>query len=125
MRTIKEGEKVFILQMGSNAHGMFLLFFELLHGRRRGNIMILEGRMGSGWSGFSLHLRRALEPTSLAGQGQPHRQSKPIVVAAGHSNHSGRYNIHGGGIKGKEKVTVFQNLKTYASSSFHRDQCKL
>ena len=71
--------------------------------------------MGSGWSGFSLHLRRALEPASLAGQGQPHRQSKPIVVAAGHSNHGGRYNIHGGGIKGKEKVTVFQKSKTYAS----------
>ena len=122
MRIIKEGEKVLILQMGSNAHGMFLLFFELLHGRRRGNIMILEGRMGSG---FSLHLRKALEPASLTGQGQPHRQSKPIVVAAGHSNHRGRYNIHGGGIKGKEKVTVFQNLKTYASNSFHRDQCKL
>ena len=125
MRTIKEGEKVLILQMGSNAHGMFLLFFELLHGRRRGNIMILEGRMGSGWSGFSLHLRRALEPASLVRQGQPHRQLKPIVVAAKHSNHGGRYNIHGGGIKGKEKVTVFQNSKTYASSSFHRDQCKL
>ena len=31
-RTIREGEKVLILQMRSNAHGTFLLFFELLHG---------------------------------------------------------------------------------------------
>ena len=32
-RTIREGEKVVILQMGSNAHGTFLLFSELLHGQ--------------------------------------------------------------------------------------------
>ena len=74
--------------------------------------------MGSGWRGFGLHLRKTLEPASLAGQGQPHRQSKPIVVAAGHNNHSG-------GIKGKEKIAEFRNLKTSASSSFHRDQSDL
>ena len=66
-RTKRKGEKVFILQMGSNAHGMFLLLSELLHGRRRGNIVIPEGRMGSGWRGFGLHPRKMLELASLAG----------------------------------------------------------
>ena len=69
VRTKREGEKVLILQMGSNAHGMFLLLFELLHGRRRGNIVIPEGTMGSGWRGFGLHLRKMLDLASLAGQG--------------------------------------------------------
>ena len=30
-RTIREGDIVFILQLGSNGHGMFLMVFELLH----------------------------------------------------------------------------------------------
>ena len=40
------------------------------------------------------------------------------MVAAEHNN-------HGGGIKGKEKIAEFRNLKTFASSSFHHDQCDL
>ena len=35
-RTVREGETVFILQSGSNAHGSFLMISELLHGRRKG-----------------------------------------------------------------------------------------
>ena len=31
-RTIREGDLVFILQLGSNAHGTFLMASELLHG---------------------------------------------------------------------------------------------
>ena len=31
-RTIREGDLVFILQLGSNAHGTFLMVSELLHG---------------------------------------------------------------------------------------------
>ena len=51
-RTIREGDIVFILQLGSNAHGTFLMVSELLHGRWKGNtvgnIVIPEGRLGSG-----------------------------------------------------------------------------
>ena len=51
-RTIREGDIVFILQLGSNAHGTFLMVSELLHGRWMGNtvgnIVIPEGRLGSG-----------------------------------------------------------------------------
>ena len=39
-RTIGEGDIVFILQLGSNAHGTFLMVFELLHGQQKGNIVI-------------------------------------------------------------------------------------
>ena len=39
---------VFILQLGSNAHGTFLMVSELLHGQRKGNIRIPERRLGSG-----------------------------------------------------------------------------
>uniref|UniRef100_A0A7N2M8W5 Uncharacterized protein n=1 Tax=Quercus lobata TaxID=97700 RepID=A0A7N2M8W5_QUELO len=51
-RTMREGEKVLILQMGSNAHSTFLLFSELLHGRRQGNIVIPEGEDGEWMEGF-------------------------------------------------------------------------
>ena len=47
-RTIREGDIVFILQLGSNAHGTFLMVSELLHGRRKGNIVTPKGRLGSG-----------------------------------------------------------------------------
>ena len=40
------------------------------------------------------------------------------------ANCGGRNKV-GGGIKGKKKVTVFQNSKTHASSYPHRDQCDL
>ena len=47
-RMIREGDIVFILQLGSNAHGKFLMVSELLYGQRKGNIVIPEGRLGSG-----------------------------------------------------------------------------
>ena len=31
-RTVREGESVFIIQSGSNAHGYYLMISELLHG---------------------------------------------------------------------------------------------
>ena len=51
-RTIREGD-VFILQLGSNAHGKFLMVFELLHGQRKGIIVIPEGRLGCDTEGAS------------------------------------------------------------------------
>ena len=47
-RTVREGDRTFILQLGSNAHGTFLLFSELVKGRWRGSIVIPEGKLGSG-----------------------------------------------------------------------------
>ena len=54
-RTFREGNKIFIIQLGSIASGNFLLVFELIHGRRRGSIVILEGKLGKWWGGFGLH----------------------------------------------------------------------
>ena len=102
-RTIREGDIVFILQLGSNAHGKFLMVSELLHGRRKGNMVIPEGRLGSGWRGFGLNLRKILKPASLTGQVSFHRiQSAPkaevaVVVDRPH-NH--------GGAKNKGKATI-------------------
>ena len=39
---------------------------ELLHGHRKGFIIVPEGKSGSGWRGFSLHLGKAIAPESLA-----------------------------------------------------------
>ena len=60
-RTVREGETVFIIQSGSNAHGYYLMISELLHGRRKGFLVILEGRMGHGWRGFMWHLKKVLD----------------------------------------------------------------
>ena len=65
-RSVREGETVFILQSGSNAHGSFLMISKLLHGRRKGFLVIPEGRMGSGWRGFVCHLKKALALGNLA-----------------------------------------------------------
>ena len=64
-RTFREDNKVFILQMGLNAHGSFLMISELLHGRRKGLIIVPKGKLGSGWRGFGFHLRKAIAPDSL------------------------------------------------------------
>ena len=108
-RTIKEGDLVFILQLGSNAHGTFLMVFELLHGRQKGSIVIPEGRLGSGWHSFDLNLRNILKPPSLTSQGLfPRIQSAPKADAAAVV---GRPHNHGRAAnKGKEKIPGFQNL---------------
>ena len=121
VRTIREGDVVFILQLGSKTHGTFLMVSELLHGRRKGNIVIPKGRLGSGWRGFGLNLRKILKPTSLSSQGSLHRiQSAPKADAAAVV---GRPHNHGGAKNtGKEKIMVFQNLKPSISSNSFRDQ---
>ncbi|KAK7834781.1 putative serine/threonine protein phosphatase 2a regulatory subunit b''gamma [Quercus suber] len=119
--TIREGDIVFILQLGSNDHGTFLMVSELLHGRRKGNIVISEGRLGSGWRGFGLNLRKTLKPTSLSSHGSLHRiqsalKADAAVVVGKPHNHSSAKNI------GKEKITVFQNLNPSNPSNSVRDQ---
>uniref|UniRef100_A0A7N2MR58 Uncharacterized protein n=1 Tax=Quercus lobata TaxID=97700 RepID=A0A7N2MR58_QUELO len=46
-----EGDKCFILQLGSNTYDSFLLISELIHGLRKGSIVVPEGKSGSGWRG--------------------------------------------------------------------------
>ena len=65
-RTVRDGETVFILQLGYNAHGYFLMISEFLRGRRIGFIVVPEGKLGCGWRGFGFHWSKALAPGSLA-----------------------------------------------------------
>ena len=39
---------------------------ELLRGRRKGFIVVPEGKLGSGWRGFGFNLRKAIALESLA-----------------------------------------------------------
>ena len=64
-RTFRDGNKVFILQLGFNVHRSFLMISELVHGRRKGLIIVPEGKLGSGWRGFGFHLRKAIAPETL------------------------------------------------------------
>ena len=77
-RTFRDGDKVFILQLGSNAHSSFFMISELVHGRRKGFIVVPEGKLGSGCRGFGLHLRNAIAPDTLISK-QPQYDLKPIV----------------------------------------------
>ena len=78
-RTFKDGEKVFILQLGSNAHSSFLMISELIHGRRKGFLVVPEGKSGSGWRGFGFHLWKAIAFGSLAIKQPFSSVLKPIV----------------------------------------------
>ena len=64
--TVRDGKTVFILQLGFNAHGYFLMLLEFLRGRRKGFIVVPEGNLGCGWRGFGSHLRKALAPGTPA-----------------------------------------------------------
>ena len=70
-RTFREGNKVFILQLGFNVHGSFLMISELEHGCRKGLIIVPKGKLGSGWRGFGFHLRKAISPDPCVVKSQP------------------------------------------------------
>ena len=65
-RIVREGDKVFILQLGSNAHGSFLMLFELHKGKHKGSKVVPEGKMGSGWRGLGIHMREMIVPVRQA-----------------------------------------------------------
>ena len=78
-RTFRDDEKVFILQLGPNSHGSFLMISELIHGRRNGFLVVPEGKAGSGWRSFGFHLRKAIAPGTLATKQPFNSVLKPIV----------------------------------------------
>ncbi len=75
VRTIREGETVFIAQRCSNAKGRFVSLKAIHKGGRRGQIIILKGQNCSGWRGFASELRRILYPETKA------THSVPLVEA--------------------------------------------
>ena len=96
-KSFRGGDKFFILQLGSNTYGSFLLIFELIHGHRKGFIVVPEGKSRSGWRCFGLHLRKAIDPESLAFKqatiGIPKRDASKTfaLVVAGNSGGSRKY----------------------------------
>lgn len=118
-RTFREGDKIFIIQLGSNVQCIFLLIFELILGQLKGSIVIPEGKLGRGWRGFGLHLRKTLE-ASLLRLGHPRNQKgdhkQPALVMA-----EGRQNNYGTVNKGKEKILEFQISKVKNFNGNHND----
>ena len=114
-RTFRDGNKVFILQLGFNAHGSFLMISELLHGRWKGLIIVLERKLGSGWRGFGFHLRKAIafdtlvvEPPSqstLFPIMQKFRNQKSFLLATV----EGDRKTNGGSGTGKRAMPNIQN----------------
>ena len=110
-RTVREGDRVLILQLGSNAHGTFLLFSELDNGCRRGSIVIPEGKSGFGWRGFGTHLRKTILPIiQTIGVKQARATFKSVRVMENFQQNPGGF-----GEKGKEISLGFQNLKSQIS----------
>ena len=54
---------------------------ELAHGRRKGFIVVPEGKLGSGWRGFGFHLRKAIAPETVVIK-QPQSVLKPTAEKA-------------------------------------------
>ena len=105
-KSFREGDKFFILQLGSNTYSSFLLISELIHGCCKDSIVVPEGKSGSGWRGFGLHL----QPRVSSFQASNHRYSQ--------KRHFKNLCIGGGrGNKGKNKTAFVQN-------SNPRDTCK-
>ena len=105
-KSFHEGDKFFILQLGSNTYSSFLLISELIHGCCKDSIVVPEGKSGSGWRGFGLHL----QPRVSSFQASNHRYSqkrrfKNLCIGGGRGN------------KGKNKTAFVQN-------SNPRDTCK-
>ena len=100
-KSFREGDKFFILQLGSNTYGSFLLISELIHGHRKGSIVVPEGKSRSGWRGFGLHLRKVIDSESLASKqatiGIPKRDALKTFASVVARNNSGSRKFFQGG----------------------------
>uniref|UniRef100_A0A7N2R5F7 HECT-type E3 ubiquitin transferase n=1 Tax=Quercus lobata TaxID=97700 RepID=A0A7N2R5F7_QUELO len=116
-RTFKDDSKVFILQLGFNAHGSFLMISELLYGRQKGLIIVSEGKLGCGWRGFGFHLRKAIAPDTLGVK--PPSQSALFPTVQTFRNQKsflsatvdGHRKTNGGSRSGKLAMPKIQNSK--------------
>ncbi|KAK7827204.1 hypothetical protein CFP56_031323 [Quercus suber] len=101
---------------------------ELIHGRRKGFLVVPEGKTRSGWRGFGFHLRKAIAPGSLATKQPFHSVLRPIV-----ENHKtflqaaveGDRREGGGSRKGKQLMREFQISTESNLSNKSHDICDL
>nr|POF09162.1 hypothetical protein CFP56_75108 [Quercus suber] len=83
-------------------------------------IVVPKGNSGSGWRGFGLHLRKAIDPESLAPKqatiGIPNSDASIsyVLVVAGKQK-----NTNGGGEEGKIKTTLAQNPRVFSRNNSH------
>ena len=95
----------------------------LVHGRRKGLIIVPEGELGSGWRGFGFHLRKAIASDTLVVKPpsqsvliptmQKFRQQKSFLLAAV----DGDRKNNGGSAIGKQLMPDIQNsIKSSLSS---------
>ena len=99
------------------------MIFELLHGPRKGSIIVPKGKLGSGWRGFGFHLRKAIALDSLTIKlpsqsvlnltGQQFRQQKSFLSATV----DGDQKDNGGSKKGKHLMPSIQNSNIPCLSS--------
>ena len=130
--TFRDGDKVFILQMGSNTYGSFLMISELVHGRQKGFIVVSERKLGSGWRGFGFHLWKAIAPESLAAKLLSKSVLKPSIVEQFRQKNSksfllattkGDWSAGGGGKKGKQLIPNLENSNYTILSNQNHDLC--
>ena len=76
---------------------------ELFRGKRKGFIVIPEGRLRSGWRGFGIHMRKMIVPVRQGILGNQKGVSKAVAVAVAVEKPWKK----GGGVgnKGKEKIS--------------------
>ena len=74
---------------------------ELFRGKRKGFIVIPEGRLRSGWRGFGIHMRKMIVPVRQGILGNQKGVSKAVAVAVEKPWKKGG----GVGNKGKEKIS--------------------
>ena len=88
---VRDGNTIFILQLGSNAHGSFLMISELLHGHKKGFIVVPEGKLDSVWRGFGFRLRKTVASETLAvklptNDGSGGNKGKQLMLNSQNSN---------------------------------------
>ena len=122
-KSFHEGDKCFILQLGSNTYGSFLLISELIHGRRKGSIVVPEGKSGEWLERFWFTPEMPQNPKPQASK-QPQVFPKempqnPLSLVVGKWKNSS-----GGGDEGKNKTALVQNSNPRDFRCNNRDTCK-
>ena len=123
VRTIREGETVFIIQRCSNKKGRYVMIQAIHRAGRRGQIIIPEGRNCNGWRGFAVELRSTIYPEvkprhttrdPLRKESSEKKGDGAAKSYAAVASGLGR-NMGGGNSKGKEIIS--ENIPDFAQQS--------
>lgn len=108
-RTVREGDSFYFV---TGVHGSFLMLSELHKGRSKGSIVVLEGKLGSGWRGFGIQMRKTIAPVQQGFLSNQKGVSKTVMVAVAEPwKHDGDLRE-----KGEEKILEIQISNNTISS---------